>query len=135
MALTFILLTVCLDAIGIGLIFPVMPDLMVEVTGLSLSEAALWGGAITASFAIMQFLFGPVVGNLSDRFGRRPILLIGLSAFVAASVGSALAGSMEQLIAWRAVQGAALGPPSCARGPSCATCTRRQRALVSCRAG
>ena len=88
LALTFILLTVCLDAIGIGLIFPVMPDLMVEVTGLSLSEAALWGGAITASFAIMQFLFGPVVGNLSDRFGRRPVLLAGLCIYTVASLAS-----------------------------------------------
>jgi DHA1 family tetracycline resistance protein-like MFS transporter len=79
LALTFILLAVTLDAIGIGIIFPVMPDLMMEVTQVSLAEAALWGGVITASFAVMQFLFGPIVGNLSDRFGRRPIMLVSLA--------------------------------------------------------
>lgn len=78
LALTFILGTVTLDAIGIGLIFPVMPDLIQEVTSLSLSDAALWGGVLATSFAVMQFLFGPVIGALSDRFGRRPILLVSL---------------------------------------------------------
>ena len=103
LALTFILLTVCLDAIGIGLIFPVMPDLMVEVTGLSLSEAALWGGAITASFAIMQFLFGPVVGNLSDRFGRRPVLLISMTVMALDYAIMGLAASVWVLLVARAV--------------------------------
>ncbi|MGL4238110.1 TCR/Tet family MFS transporter [Tabrizicola sp.] len=78
LALTFILATVTLDAIGIGLIFPVMPDLIQEVTGLTLSEAALWGGTLATSFAVMQFLFGPFIGALSDRFGRRPVLLLSL---------------------------------------------------------
>lgn len=105
LALTFILLTVCLDAIGIGLIFPVMPDLMVEVTGLSLSEAALWGGAITASFAIMQFLFGPVVGNLSDRFGRRPVLLISMTIMALDYAIMGLAASVWVLLVARAVSG------------------------------
>ena len=54
-----------LDAIGIGLIFPVMPDLIEEVTGRPLAEAALWGGVLATSFAVMQFLFGPVIGALS----------------------------------------------------------------------
>ena len=79
LALTFIVLTVTLDAIGIGLIFPVMPDLMMQVTHTNLSHAALWGGVITSAFAVMQFLFGPIVGNLSDRFGRRPVLLVSLA--------------------------------------------------------
>lgn len=78
LALAFILCTVTLDAIGIGVIFPVMPDLIQEVTGLTLSEAALWGGTLATSFAVMQFLFGPVIGALSDRFGRRPVLLLSL---------------------------------------------------------
>ncbi|MBC7477544.1 MAG: tetracycline resistance MFS efflux pump, partial [Pseudorhodobacter sp.] len=54
LALTFIILTVTLDAIGIGLIFPVMPDLMMQVTHGSLSQAAVWGGVIVTSFAVMQ---------------------------------------------------------------------------------
>ena len=88
LALTFILLTVALDAIGIGLIFPVMPDLMMEVTGKSLSEAAIWGGLITASFAVMQFLFGPIVGNLSDRYGRRPVLLASMTVMALVRIRS-----------------------------------------------
>ena len=83
LALTFIILTVTLDAMGIGLIFPVMPDLMMQVTRTSLSQAALWGGAIVTSFAVMQFLFGPVVGNLSGRYGRRPVLLISVAVMAA----------------------------------------------------
>jgi MFS transporter, DHA1 family, tetracycline resistance protein len=78
LALTFILITVTLDAIGIGLMFPVMPDLIENLTGLSLGQAALWGGILSASFAVMQFLCGPAIGALSDRYGRRPILLISL---------------------------------------------------------
>ena len=76
--LFFILCTVAIDAIGIGIIFPVMPDLLIEVGGGTLGEAAVWGGILATSFAVMQFLFGPTVGNLSDRFGRRPVLLLAL---------------------------------------------------------
>ncbi len=104
-ALTFILLTVALDAIGIGLIFPVMPDLMMEVTGLPLSEAALWGGAITASFAVMQFLFGPIVGNLSDRFGRRAVLLASMTLMALDYVVMGLTASVWVLLAARTVSG------------------------------
>ncbi|MGB8814504.1 MAG: TCR/Tet family MFS transporter [Paracoccaceae bacterium] len=78
LALAFILITVTLDAIGIGLIFPVMPDLIEQVTGGTLSQAAVWGGVLATSYAVMQFLCGPVVGALSDHYGRRPILLISL---------------------------------------------------------
>lgn len=78
LALTFILTTVTLDAIGIGLMFPVMPDLIARLTGLGIGQAALWGGILSASFAIMQFLCGPALGALSDRYGRRPILLLSL---------------------------------------------------------
>ena len=79
LALTFIFLTVALDAIGIGLIFPVMPDLIRELTGGSLSDAALWGGVLSTSYAVMQFLFGPVIGSLGDHFGRRPVLILSLA--------------------------------------------------------
>ena len=75
---TFILITVMLDAMGIGLIVPVMPDLIQEVRGTGIGSAALWGGVLSTIFALMQFLFGPVIGALSDRFGRRPVLLLSL---------------------------------------------------------
>jgi MFS transporter, DHA1 family, tetracycline resistance protein len=78
--ITFLLITVALDSIGIGIIMPVMPDLLIELGATGLSQAALWGGAMAAVFAVMQFLFGPTVGNLSDRYGRRPVLLVSLAA-------------------------------------------------------
>lgn len=74
----FILITVAIDSIGIGLIMPIMPDLLKEVAGADLAFASVWGGVLTAAFALMQFVFGPIVGNLSDRYGRRSILLASL---------------------------------------------------------
>lgn len=106
-ALLFILATVALDAIGIGLIFPVTPELMISVTGGSVGEAALWGGIITASFAVMQFLFGPIVGNLSDHYGRRPVLLISLAMVGANYVVMALTSSVWVLLMARMVAGIA----------------------------
>jgi len=67
-----------LDAMGIGLILPVMPALIREVSSTSMADAALWGGILTTSYAAMQFIFGPFLGNLSDRFGRRPVLIVSL---------------------------------------------------------
>ncbi len=76
--LFFVLATVAIDAIGIGIIIPVMPDLILEVGGGTLGSAAVWGGILASVFAFMQLLFGPTIGNLSDRYGRRPVLLISL---------------------------------------------------------
>ncbi len=101
----FILATVTLDAIGIGLIFPVMPDLIQEVTGRPLSEAALWGGVLAASYAVMQFLCGPFLGALSDRFGRRPVLLSSLAVMAADYLVMALAGSIWLLLIARMLAG------------------------------
>ncbi len=78
LTLGFILMTVVIDSMGIGLILPVMPALLQEIGGIPLSQAALWGGALTTVFAVMQFFFSPIIGALSDRFGRRPILLTSL---------------------------------------------------------
>ena len=77
-SLLFILITVMLDAMGIGLIMPVMPELIRSVGSVSMADAAFWGGLLTFSYAAMQFLFGPLLGNLSDRFGRRPVLILSL---------------------------------------------------------
>ena len=114
LALTFIILTVTLDAMGIGLIFPVMPDLMMQVTRTSLSQAALWGGVIVTSFAVMQFLFGPVVGNVSDRYGRRPVLLISVAVMTADYVVMALAQSVWLLLLARMINGVASATQSTA---------------------
>ncbi|AVO38140.1 TCR/Tet family MFS transporter [Pukyongiella litopenaei] len=101
----FILVTVMLDAMGIGLIMPIMPDLIREVHGGDLANAAIWGGVLSTVFAVMQFLFSPVVGNLSDRFGRRPVLLVSLAAMALDYLVMALAGSIWLLLAGRIVGG------------------------------
>jgi DHA1 family tetracycline resistance protein-like MFS transporter len=80
-ALAFIFVTVLIDTIGFGIVLPVLPDLIMELTDVSVSQASLYGGWLAFAYAIMQFLCGPVIGNLSDRFGRRPVLLFSLFAF------------------------------------------------------
>lgn len=101
----FIMVTLVLDAIGIGLILPVMPDLIRDIEGVSLGRAAVWGGILTTVFAVMQFLCGPTVGSLSDRFGRRPVLLISLATMALDYAVMALAGSIWLLLAARIVGG------------------------------
>lgn len=78
-AFLFVLVTVTIDMIGFGLIMPVTPRLLAELTGLPLEEAAPWGGYLATVYAVLNFLAGPVLGNLSDRYGRRPILLGGMA--------------------------------------------------------
>lgn len=77
-ALTFIFITVLVDVIGIAVIIPVIPELIGNLAQVSIDEAASIGGSMMMVFAAMQFLFAPVMGELSDRFGRRPLLLIAL---------------------------------------------------------
>jgi len=79
--LFFILLTVTLDAMGIGLLIPVIPKLIQHLTGQGFAAAAVYGGWLTATFATAQFFAGPALGSLSDRLGRRPVLLASLAAF------------------------------------------------------
>ncbi len=105
LALVFIVVTVAIDAIGIGIIFPVMPALLSEVTGGGIADAAIWGGVLAAAFSAMQFLFGPVVGNLSDRFGRRPVMLVALATMAADYAIMALAQSIWLLVVGRVVAG------------------------------
>ncbi len=104
-AVIFILITMMIDAMGIGLIIPVLPDLFQEVGAVNLSTAALWGGALATVFALMQFVFGPVIGGLSDRFGRRPVLLISLVVMALDYLVMAVAGSLWLLFLGRVVGG------------------------------
>jgi DHA1 family tetracycline resistance protein-like MFS transporter len=106
-AALFIFVTVVLDSMGIGIIMPVMPDLLKELSGLSIGQAALWGGYLSFSYAMMQFLFSPTIGNLSDRFGRRPVLLISLATLTVDYIVMALAPSLWILFIGRIIAGLA----------------------------
>ncbi|MCV2889053.1 TCR/Tet family MFS transporter [Ruegeria aquimaris] len=101
----FILITVMIDAMGIGLIMPIMPDLIVEVQGGTLADAAFWGGILSTAFAAMQFLFAPAVGSLSDAVGRRPVLLVSLFVMALDYVVMALAGTIWLLLLGRLAGG------------------------------
>ncbi len=76
--MVFILITVFIDVLGIGIIIPILPELVKDFVGGSTAEAGRWFGIIAATYALTQFFFAPVLGSLSDRFGRRPIILISL---------------------------------------------------------
>ena len=103
--LVFVLMTTMIDSMGIGLILPVMPALLREIGGIPLADAALWGGVLMTVFAAMQFIFGPVIGALSDRFGRRPVLLISLLVMALDYFGMARAQSFLLLRVGRIVGG------------------------------
>jgi DHA1 family tetracycline resistance protein-like MFS transporter len=80
-AIGFIFITMLIDITGWGIIIPVIPKLISELINGDVSEAAKYGGWLTFAFAITQFVFAPLIGNLSDKFGRRPIILLSLFAF------------------------------------------------------
>ncbi len=102
-ALVVVLLSVTLDAIGIGLIFPILPSLLRELTG-SVEISALYG-AILAGYALMLFLFAPMLGMLSDRFGRRPILMIAMGGAAIDYLIMTFAPTVEILIIGRLIAG------------------------------
>lgn len=104
-ALAFIFITVLIDMIGLGIILPVMPDLIMDITGLTLPQAARWGGAIYALYALTQFIFAPIVGNLSDRYGRRPVLLVAIAGFAIDYIVMGLAPVLWVLFIGRALSG------------------------------
>ena len=96
-ALGFIFITMLIDVIGWGIIIPVIPGLIEELIQGDISEAAKVGGWITFAYAITQFIFAPLIGNLSDQFGRRPIILISLLGFTLDYILLALAPSITWL--------------------------------------
>ena len=101
--LIVILLTVTLDAVGIGLIFPILPKLLENVTHVG--NIAPYVGVMYALYAAMQFLFSPVLGVLSDRFGRRPVLLISIAGAAADYLALSFAPELWMLIVGRAIAG------------------------------
>lgn len=106
LALTFIFITVFLDVTGFGIIIPVLPKLLMELTGEGISQAAIWGGIMMFIYASMQFLFAPILGNLSDHFGRRPVLLVSMFGFAAEYFVMGIAPTITWLVIARIMLGA-----------------------------
>ncbi|MCT8160773.1 MFS transporter [Pseudoruegeria sp. SHC-113] len=106
-AIVFILLTLMIDAIGIGIVFPIMPELMDRVGAGGSGQGAFWGGILMAAYAGALFLCGPIVGGISDAIGRRPILIAALVMLAVDYVIMALAGSFWLLLVGRTLAGLA----------------------------
>ncbi len=105
-AIFFIFITILLNMIGFGVIMPVMPKLIMEVTGEGVAHAAKWGGYLSVVYAIMQFFMMPIIGGLSDRFGRRPVLLISLAAYSFDFLIMAIAPTIGMILIARILAGA-----------------------------
>ncbi len=103
----FILATLMIDAIGIGIVFPIMPDLMIRVGADSTAEGAFWGGVMMSAYAAAMFLCGPVVGGLSDAYGRRPVLITALVTLTIDYVIMAMAQTYWVLLVGRVLAGMA----------------------------
>ncbi|MAX42217.1 MAG: tetracycline resistance MFS efflux pump [Alteromonadaceae bacterium] len=101
----FVLVSVFLDAMGHGLLAPIIPDLIRELAGVDISGAALYGGAIIALFATIQFFATPLLGALSDAYGRRPVLLVSFTAFGINYLLMGFAPSIEWLFLAQALAG------------------------------
>ena len=104
-AVVFILITLFIDILGIGIIIPILPELIKEFSGGSTSEASRWVGLISMTYAVMQFVFAPILGSLSDRFGRRPVILLSLFGLGIDYVIMGMAPSLAWLFAGRVVAG------------------------------
>jgi MFS transporter, DHA1 family, tetracycline resistance protein len=104
-ALGFIFITILIDVIGFGIIIPVLPALIRQLTGGNITDAARYGSWLTFAYAIMQFLFSPVVGALSDRFGRRPVLLFALLGLGIDYVFQAFSPTLALLFLGRIIAG------------------------------
>ncbi|MDB5088568.1 MAG: tetracycline resistance efflux pump [Mucilaginibacter sp.] len=104
-ALGFIFATLLIDVIGLGIIIPVIPKLIEHLIHGDVSDASWYGGWLTAAYAGMQFLFAPVIGNLSDKFGRRPVLLCSLLGFSVDYLFSAFAPTIAWLFVGRIIAG------------------------------
>lgn len=103
--LALVFTTLLLDIIGFGIIMPVLPAYLSELSGVSVSEAAIEGGWLFFAYAAMQFFFAPLVGNLSDRFGRRPVLLASVLTFSIDNLICAVAWSYPMLFIGRVLAG------------------------------
>ena len=106
-ALAFIFITLLVDATGFGIILPVLPRLIMELTGVGIDRAAAYGGGLAFVYALMQFFCAPVLGNLSDAYGRRPVLLFALAALGCDYFVMGLAPTIGWLFLGRLIAGSA----------------------------
>ncbi len=106
-AVGFIFVTLLLDVTGFGIIIPVMPDLIMELTGEDISTAAEYGGLLLLAYSVFQFFFSPIIGGLSDQFGRRKVLLVSLFGFGVDYIFLALAPTIWWLFLGRVISGIA----------------------------
>ena len=104
-ALSFIFVTVLIDVIGFGIIIPVMPQLIQSLSHGSMSDAAQYGGWLIFSYAFTQFFFSPILGNLSDQYGRRPVLLFSLFGFGMDYIFLIFAPSLQWIFVGRIIAG------------------------------
>ena len=104
-AIGFILATLALDALGFGIVVPIIPELVRHLSGRSTSEAASVLGAMVATFALAQLVASPVIGGLSDRFGRRPVMLLSITGTAANYLFLAWAPSVVWLFVGRLLAG------------------------------
>jgi MFS transporter, DHA1 family, tetracycline resistance protein len=106
-AFLFLFIAVLVDSIGFGIILPVLPQLIMQLTGVGIDRAAGYGGWLAFVYALMQFFCAPVLGNLSDHFGRRPVLLFALFALGCDYLIMGFAPVLAWLFVGRAVAGVA----------------------------
>ena len=104
-AISFIFITLLIDVTGIGLIIPVVPGLIQQLIHGTISEASKYSGWLAFAYAIMQFLFAPLLGNLSDKYGRRPVLLLSLLGLGIDYIFLAFAPSIAWLFIGRIIAG------------------------------
>ncbi|MDB5012727.1 MAG: transporter [Daejeonella sp.] len=104
-ALRFIFITLLIDVIGLAIIIPVLPRLIEKLIHGSISEASKISGLLLVAYAVMQFLFSPLIGNLSDKYGRRPVLLFSLLGFGLDYIFMAFAPSIAWLFIGRIIAG------------------------------
>ncbi|MEM1264080.1 MAG: MFS transporter, partial [Pseudomonadota bacterium] len=104
-AFVFLVITAFISSMGFGLAAPVMPKLVMTITGEDIAQASIWGGIGVFVYAIMQFVFSPIIGALSDRYGRRPVLLLSLAAFAIDLFVLAIVESLWGFLVIRAISG------------------------------
>ncbi|QJD97934.1 TCR/Tet family MFS transporter [Mucilaginibacter robiniae] len=104
-ALGFIFVTIFIDTLGLGIIIPVLPKLLEQLGHINVSTATQYSGYLTFTYATMQFIFSSVLGNLSDRFGRRPVLLFSLLGFGIDYLFMAFAPTVAWLFIGRTIAG------------------------------